>query len=55
VARNDFWILPYPEFIPTLEKYNAEVIAALKSYENDPDYQRRKALNKDMPGAPAKK
>jgi NADP-dependent 3-hydroxy acid dehydrogenase YdfG len=55
VERNDFWILPYPEFIPTVEKYNDEVIAALRQYEGDPDYQRRKALHKDMPGAPARK
>jgi short-subunit dehydrogenase len=55
VERNDFWVLPYPEFIPTVEAYNAEVISALKQYENDPDYQRRKALNKGMPGAPARK
>lgn len=55
VKRNDFWILPYPEFVPTLEQYNAEVIAALKQYENDPDYQRRKAMGRGMPGAPAKK
>jgi NAD(P)-dependent dehydrogenase (short-subunit alcohol dehydrogenase family) len=51
VKRNDFWILPYPEFIPTLEKYNAEVIAALRRYEHDPDYQRRKQLGRRMPGA----
>lgn len=55
VKRNDFWILPYPEFVPTLEQYNAEVIAALKQYENDPDYLRRKAMGRGMPGAPAKK
>jgi NADP-dependent 3-hydroxy acid dehydrogenase YdfG len=55
VKRNDFWILPYPEFIPTLEQYNAEVIAALKKYENDPDYLRRKAMGRGMPGAPAKR
>ncbi len=51
VRRSDFWILPYPEFIPTLEKYNAEVMAALKQYENDPDYLRRKKLGRGMPGA----
>ena len=55
VERDEFWILPYPEFIPIVEKYNADVIAALKSYDNDPDYLRRKALNRDMPGVPAKK
>jgi NAD(P)-dependent dehydrogenase (short-subunit alcohol dehydrogenase family) len=54
VRRNDFWILPYPEFIPTLEKYNEQVIAALQQYENDPDYQRRKRLGRGMPGAPPK-
>ncbi|HVS76404.1 MAG TPA: SDR family NAD(P)-dependent oxidoreductase [Steroidobacteraceae bacterium] len=51
VRRNDFWILPYPEFIPTLEKYNSEVIAALRRYESDPDYLRRRKLGKGMPGA----
>jgi NAD(P)-dependent dehydrogenase (short-subunit alcohol dehydrogenase family) len=51
VRRNDFWILPYPEFIPTLEKYNAEVIAAMRRYESDPDYLRRRKLGKPMPGA----
>ncbi len=54
VKRNDFWILPYPEFIPTLEAYNEKVVAALKMYENDPDYLRRKKLGRGMPGAPKK-
>jgi NAD(P)-dependent dehydrogenase (short-subunit alcohol dehydrogenase family) len=52
VRRNEFWILPYPEFIPTLEKYNEQVMAALKQYEDDGDYQRRKRLGRGMPGAP---
>jgi NAD(P)-dependent dehydrogenase (short-subunit alcohol dehydrogenase family) len=51
VRRNDFWILPYPEFIPALERYHSEVIAALRRYEDDPDYRRRKQLGKAMPGA----
>jgi NAD(P)-dependent dehydrogenase (short-subunit alcohol dehydrogenase family) len=51
VKRNAFWILPYPEFIPTVEKYNAEVIGALKHYEDDPDFARRKRLGRHMPGA----
>lgn len=51
IRANEFWILPYPEFIPTLEKYNAEVIAALKKYEHDPDNLRRKKLGRGMPGA----
>ena len=51
IRRNEFWILPYPEFIPMIEKYNAQVIAALRQYENDPDYQRRKRSGRGMPGA----
>jgi NAD(P)-dependent dehydrogenase (short-subunit alcohol dehydrogenase family) len=51
IRRNEFWILPYPEFIPMIEKYNAQVIAALRQYENDPDYQRRKRSGRAMPGA----
>jgi NAD(P)-dependent dehydrogenase (short-subunit alcohol dehydrogenase family) len=51
VRRNDFWILPYPEFIPALERYHSEIIAALRRYEDDPDYLRRKQLGKAMPGA----
>ena len=54
VKRNEFWILPYPEFVPTLEAYNETVIAALKQHENDPDYLRRKSLGRGMPGAPPK-
>jgi NAD(P)-dependent dehydrogenase (short-subunit alcohol dehydrogenase family) len=52
VRANDFWILPYPEFIPTVELYNEQVIAALRKYADDPDYQRRKRLGRGMPGAP---
>jgi len=55
VKRNDFWILPYPEFIPVVEKKNEEVIDALKQYLDHPDYARRKALREQqqraMPGA----
>jgi NADP-dependent 3-hydroxy acid dehydrogenase YdfG len=51
VKRNDYWILPYPEFIPMVEAYNAEVIESLKQYDNDPDYIRRKTTNRPMPGS----
>jgi NAD(P)-dependent dehydrogenase (short-subunit alcohol dehydrogenase family) len=51
IRRNEFWILPYPEFIPMIEKYNEQVIAALRQYEGDPDYQRRKKSGRGMPGA----
>ncbi len=54
VEKNEFWVLPYPEFVPTLERYNEKVIAALKQHEDDPDYQRRKKLNRPMPGAPGR-
>jgi len=50
IKRNDFWILPYPEFVPTVEEYNEQVIAALHQYEDDPDYARRKRLGRKMPG-----
>jgi len=54
VRRNDFWILTYPEFIPTVEKKNKEVIDAMRQYLGDPDYARRRKLrdeqNKAMPG-----
>lgn len=50
VKRNEFWVLPYPEFIPALERYNGKVIAALKQYEDDPDYKRRQKLGLNMPG-----
>ncbi len=55
VERNDFWILPFPEFVPTMEQRNGDVIAALKQYENHPDYARRMKLRaaqgRPMPGA----
>jgi len=55
VQDNTFWVLPYPEFIGTIEEQNREVVAALKSFENDPDYLRRKKLAEEtgqkMPGA----
>lgn len=51
IECNEFWILPFPEFIPTIESYCAEVVAAMRRYENDADYQRRKKLGKSMPGA----
>ena len=55
VERNDFWILPYPEFIPMMEQKNAEVIAALKAWEDHPDTERRRRLREQqgraMPGA----
>lgn len=48
-------VLPFPEFIPTMEQRNGEVIAALKQYEDHPDYARRMKLRaaqgRPMPGA----
>jgi NAD(P)-dependent dehydrogenase (short-subunit alcohol dehydrogenase family) len=55
VRRNDFWILPYPEFVPIIEKKNQEVIDALKAWEGHPDTARRMKLREErgrgMPGA----
>jgi NAD(P)-dependent dehydrogenase (short-subunit alcohol dehydrogenase family) len=50
VERDDFWILPYPEFIPTVEKAAAEAVAAMRLYQDDPDYRRRLAQGVSMPG-----
>jgi NADP-dependent 3-hydroxy acid dehydrogenase YdfG len=54
VRRNEFWILAYPEFIPTIEKKNKEVIDAMKHYLDHPDYARRRKLRDEnqqaMPG-----
>jgi NADP-dependent 3-hydroxy acid dehydrogenase YdfG len=55
VKRNDFWILPYPEFLPMMEKKNQEVIDALAFYKEDPDFARRmklrEAQGRPMPGS----
>jgi NAD(P)-dependent dehydrogenase (short-subunit alcohol dehydrogenase family) len=55
VERNDFWILPFPEFIPTMAQRNSEVMAALNQYSDHPDYARRTKLRaaqgRPMPGA----
>lgn len=57
IERNDFWILPYPEFIPMMEQKSAEIIAALKAWEDHPDTARRRRLREQqgraMPGAEA--
>ncbi len=54
VKRNDFWILPYPEFIPTVEKSAAEIVAAMRQYADHPDTIRRMKLREEtgqrMPG-----
>ncbi len=39
VKRDDFWILPYPEFVPTLEKNNKEVLDAIESLQGRPGLQ----------------
>ena len=59
VERNDFWILPYPEFVPMMEQKNQEVIDALNAWRDHPDYARRMKLREQsgrpMPGAESKK
>jgi len=44
IKRNDKWILPFPEFIPLIEKNHAEVMEALRRYEDHPDVERRKNM-----------
>ncbi len=54
VKRDEFWILPYPEFVGTIEKEAAEVIAAMHQYDDHTDTIRRKKLREEtgqrMPG-----
>jgi NAD(P)-dependent dehydrogenase (short-subunit alcohol dehydrogenase family) len=45
VRRNDFWILPYPEFVPLMEKKNQEVIDALNAWREHPDTARRMKIH----------
>jgi NADP-dependent 3-hydroxy acid dehydrogenase YdfG len=49
IKLNEFWILPYPEFIPIMEKRNKEIIDALSFYKDDPDYKRRINTGLDGP------
>ena len=54
VKRDQFWILPYPEFIGTVEKEAVEVVAAMRLYDDHPDTKRRADIRKKtgqkMPG-----
>jgi NAD(P)-dependent dehydrogenase (short-subunit alcohol dehydrogenase family) len=43
VEKDDFYILPYPEFHKTLEEIHARVMAALAKPEDDPEYEKRVA------------
>jgi hypothetical protein len=45
VRRNDFWILPYPEFVPLMEKKHQEVIDALNAWREHPDTARRMQIH----------
>lgn len=55
VEEDRFWILPYPEFIPGQEERNAEIIAAMRLYDDHPDTLRRARLAEErgdkMPGS----
>lgn len=55
VEANQFWILPYPEFIEGQEKRNAEIIEAMALYNDHPDTIRRAQLAAErgdkMPGS----
>jgi NAD(P)-dependent dehydrogenase (short-subunit alcohol dehydrogenase family) len=43
VEKDQFYILPYPEFRGTLEDIHARVMTALARPEDDPDYEKRVA------------
>jgi len=43
VEKDQFYILPYPEFRGTLEDIHGQVMAALARPEDDPDYEKRVA------------
>ena len=57
VENDKFWVLPYPEFADGQQERNDEIIAAMRSYENEPDYKRRMEVRASkggaMPGAKA--
>ncbi|HHU30274.1 MAG: hypothetical protein QM368_06925 [Bacillota bacterium] len=38
------WILPFPEFIPTVEESNRLVMQALRRYKDHPDVERRRKI-----------
>lgn len=44
IRRNDLWILPFPEFIPTVEESNRLVMQALRRYKDHPDVERRRKI-----------
>lgn len=52
VEKDEFYILPYPEFHETLEDIHAKVMAALAKPEDDPDYAKRVA--RGVPGGKEK-
>jgi NADP-dependent 3-hydroxy acid dehydrogenase YdfG len=41
VKRNDFWIVPYPDYVPQFERNSKEIIDAMNSFRGDPEYVRR--------------
>jgi hypothetical protein len=51
VKRNDFWIFPYPEYVPMIEQKTKEIIEAMNSWRDHPDYARRMKLREEQNGA----
>jgi hypothetical protein len=49
VEKDEFYILPYPEFRETLEDIHGRVMDALANPEDDPEYEKRAAHG--VPGA----
>lgn len=53
MERNDLWIFPYPEFIPSLERKHKLLIDSINQWKDDPAYiarmKRREEMGLDTP------
>lgn len=50
VVNDKFWVLPYPEFAEGQMQRDKEVIDAMMSYADHPDYARRVKIREQMQG-----
>lgn len=48
VKRNEFWIFPYPEYVSRIEQQHEELIDAMNSWRDHPDYARRMKLREEQ-------
>jgi len=47
IKRNDLWIFPYPEFVPSLEKKHKLLVESINRSLDDPDYARRMKIREE--------